>query len=78
MSLLGKLSHLTEDAQKFNEETGTVLDQIGEKIALARTKRDEAKTKHHGYYDTIIAGVDESMKVIERLSNGPLSEGGES
>lgn len=77
MSLLGKLSHLTEDAQKFNDETVMVLDGIGEKIAVARTKRDVAKDKHHGYYDTIIKGVEDSVEVINRLSNGPLSEGGE-
>lgn len=76
MSLLGKLQHLTDDAQDFHRETEEVLDGIAEKIALGRKKRDTAKEKHHGYYDAIIHGVDESVKVIDRLSNGPLSEGG--
>lgn len=76
MSLLGRLAHLTEDAEKFNQETVDVLDGIGEKIASARRKRDVAKDKHHGYYDGIIKGVEESVTVIDRLSNGPLSEGG--
>ncbi len=77
MSLLGKLAHLTADADKFTEETVQVLDGIAEKIALARARRDVAKEKHHGYYDGIIKGVEESVTVIDRLSNGPLPEGGQ-
>ncbi len=77
MSLLGKLAHLTADADKFTEETVQVLDGIAEKIALARARRDIAKDKHHGYYDGIIKGVEESVTVIDRLSNGPLPEGGQ-
>ena len=76
MSLLGKLQHLTEEAQGFDKETGDVLDGIAEKIALGRRKRDAAKEKHHAYYDGIIRGIDQSTEVIERLSNGPLSGDG--
>jgi hypothetical protein len=77
MSLLGKLAHLTEEAQDFHRETEQDLDGISEKIALGREKRKAAVEKHHGYYDAIIAGVDESTKVIDRLSNGPLHGDGE-
>lgn len=77
MSLLGKMAHLTESAQDFHKETEAVLDGIAEKIAVGKAKRDEAARKHHAYYDTIIAGVDESTKVIDRLSNGPLHGDGE-
>lgn len=76
MSLLGKLQHLTEEAQSFNDETGLALDGIAAKIALGREKRRAAEAKHHAYYDTIIGAVDESTKVIDRLSNGPLSGDG--
>src|SRR5487761_418221 len=69
MSLLGKLQHLTEEAQHFHEETELTLDAISEKIAEGRRKRDQASQKHHAYYDAIISGVEESTKVIERLSN---------
>lgn len=76
MSLLGKLQHLTESAQEFHKRTEASLDGISEKIAAADQKRELAETKHHAYYDTIIAGVDESIKVIDRLSNAPLPEDG--
>jgi hypothetical protein len=76
MSLLGKLQHLTEDAEAFSKETSDDLDGIAAKIALAREKKATAKAKHHAYYDTIIKGVDESVAVIDRLSNGPLSGDG--
>lgn len=74
MSLMGKLAHLTQDAQDFTKETVDVLDGIAAKIATARAKRDTAKDKQHGYYDAIIKGVDDNIAVIERLSNGPLSD----
>lgn len=77
MSLTGKMAALTERAQDFHKKTESVLDGIAEKIAKAEIKRDEAAGKHHGYYDAIIAGVDDSVKAIERLSNVPLGEGGE-
>jgi hypothetical protein len=77
MSLTGKMAALTERAQDFHKKTETVLDGIAEKIAKAETKRDEAADKHHGYYDGIIKGVDDSVAVIERLSNVPLGEDGE-
>jgi hypothetical protein len=77
MSLLGKMQHLTETAQEFHKETEGVLDGIAEKIAKAKSKRDIAAGKHHGYYDTIIEGVDQSVEVIDRLSNGPLHGDGE-
>lgn len=77
MSLLGKMKHLTEEAQDFHKETEVDLDGIAEKIATGRTKRKEAVAKHHAYYDAIIAGVDESTQVIDRLSNGPLHGDGE-
>ncbi len=76
MSLLGKLQHLTDSAQEFHKETETDLDGIAEKIATGRAKRKVAVEKHHAYYDAIIAGVDESTAVIDRLSNGPLSGDG--
>lgn len=78
MSLSGKMAALTESAQDFHNSTEAVLDGIAEKIALAKTKRDVAAEKHHGFYDGIIKGVEDSVTVIDRLSNGvPLSEGGE-
>lgn len=76
MSLLGKMAALTERASDFNTSTESVLDGISAKIEAAVKKRDEAAAKHHGYYDTIIKGVDESVAVIDRLSNVPLGEGG--
>lgn len=76
MSLSGKMAALTERAKDFTAKTGEVLDGISEKITAAEVKRDEAAGKHHAYYDDIIAGVDESVSVIDKLSNGPLSEGG--
>jgi uncharacterized protein (DUF488 family) len=78
LSLTGKMAALTESAQDFTKETEAVLDGIAEKIALARTRRDVAKDKHHAYYDQIIEGVEESVKVIDRLSNSPLPEDGKS
>ena len=77
MSLAGKMAALTERAAKFNTDTEAALDRIGDKVTAAEKKRDTAEEKHHGYYDTIIAGVDESVKVIDRLSNGPLPGDGE-
>ena len=77
MSLLGKMAHLTESAQDFHKQTEVVLDGIAEKIETATRKRDEATAKHHAYYDTIIKGVDDSVAVIDRLSNGPLHGDGE-
>ena len=76
MSLLGKLAHLTEEAQSFNEETERALDGISQKIALGRDRRKVAEAKHHAYYDTIINAVEQSTVVIDRLSNGPLSGDG--
>lgn len=78
LSLTGKMSALTESAQEFHKGTEAVLDGIAAKIALAKTKRDAAAQKHHGFYDEIIKGVEESTAVIDRLSNGPLHEDGES
>ncbi len=77
MSLLGKMQHLTETAQDFHRETEAALDGIAAKIEAAKKKREEAEATHHGYYDAIMAGVDESIKAIDRLSNGPLPEGGQ-
>jgi hypothetical protein len=76
MSLLGKMQALTESAQDFNKETEAVLDGIAEKIVSARAKRDAAKEKHHGYYDGIVKGIEDSVVVIDRLSNGPLPQDG--
>lgn len=77
LSISGKMAALTERAKDFNTKTETVLDGISEKIAVAEAKRDVAAEKHHGYYDTIISGVDASIADIDRLSNGPLPQGGE-
>jgi hypothetical protein len=77
LSISGKMAALTDRARDFHAKTESVLDGIAEKISAAEAKRDTAAEKHHGYYDAIIAGVDESVKAIERLSNGPLPEGGE-
>jgi len=77
MSLTGKMAALTERAQDFHKKTETVLDGIAAKIGVAERKRDAAAEKHHSYYDAIIKGVDESVAVIERLSNVPLGEDGE-
>ena len=76
MSLTGKMAALTERATKFNDDTEKTLDGISEKITKAEAKRDVAAEKHHAYYDTIIKGVDESVAVIDRLSNGPLPDAG--
>ena len=76
MSLLGKMKALTESAEDFTKGTETVLDGIAEKIKIATAKRDIAAEKHHGFYDGIIKGVDDSVTVIDRLSNGNLTEDG--
>lgn len=76
LSITGKMAALTERAQDFHKTTEGVLDGIAEKITVAEAKRNVAAEKHHGYYDMIIAGVDESVKAIDRLSNGPLPEDG--
>lgn len=76
MSLAGKMAALTERATKFNTDTETALDRIADKVTKAEAKRDAAEEKHHAYYDGIVAGIDESVKVIDRLSNGPLPQGG--
>ena len=77
VSLLGKMKALTERAEEFTRDTETVLDGIAEKISTATEKRDVAADRHHGYYDDIIKGVEESVTVIDRLSNVPLGKGGE-
>jgi hypothetical protein len=77
LSLLGKMKALTESAEDFNKETETVLDGISDKIAAAKKKRAVAADKHHGYYDGLIKGIEDSVVVIDRLSNGPLGEDGE-
>lgn len=76
MSLKGKMAALTERAVDFNTATEKALDGIAEKIAAAERKREEAVPKHHGYYDGIIRGIDDSVAVIDRLSNGPLDGDG--
>lgn len=75
MSLLGKLNALTERAADFTKATEAGLDGLAEKIAASEVKRDAALAKHHGYYDAIAKGIDESVEVIDRLSNGPLDGG---
>jgi hypothetical protein len=72
MSLVGKMAALTESAQAFNRDTEKVLDDIAAKIQTALKKRDEAEARHHAYYDGVIKGIDDSVAVIDRLSNGPL------
>jgi hypothetical protein len=77
MSLLGKMKALTESASEFNKTTELALDGIAEKIETAKVKRSAAVDKHHGYYDTLIKGIEESTEVIDKLSNGaPLDEDG--
>ena len=71
MSLLGKMKHLTESAQDFNTKTEAALDGIQAKIDASSAKRDDAVAKHHAYYDTVNKGVDETIAVIDQLSNGP-------
>lgn len=77
MSLTGRMAALTDRARDFNKKTEGVLDAIEDKINKADTKLNVAAEKHHGYYDGIIAGVDDSVEVIDRLSNGPLGQDGE-
>ena len=77
MSLTGRMAHLTERAQDFHRKTEGVLEAIEDKINKADTKLNVAAEKHHDYYDSIIKGVDESVAVIDRLSNVPLGDGGE-
>lgn len=72
MSLLGKLNALTERAADFTKATELGLDNLSEKIATAEMKREAALEKHHDYYDAIVKGIDQSVEVIDRLSNGPL------
>lgn len=76
MSLTGRMAHLTERARDFHKKTEGVLEAIEEKINKADTKLNIASEKHHNYYDGIIGGIDESVAVVDRLSNGPLSEDG--
>ena len=71
MSLLGKMKHLTESAQDFNTQTEAALDGIQAKIDASKEKREAAVAKHHSYYDAVNAGVDETIAVIDQLSNGP-------
>ena len=75
MSVLGKIDALTSAATDFNQTTPAVLDGIAAKIAVATQKRDELAAKHHAYYDGIIKGVDDSIAVVDRLSNVPLGDG---
>lgn len=77
VSLLGKMKALTESAEDFTKGTEVVLDGIADKIKVATVKRDAAAEKHHGYYDGIIKGVEDSVVVIDRLSNLPLGKDGE-
>lgn len=77
VSLLGKMKALTESAEDFTKETHATFDGIAAKIQAAKKKRDVAAARHHGYYDGIIAGVDESVEAIDRLSNLPLENDGE-
>jgi hypothetical protein len=70
MSLLGKMKHLTESAQAFNTMTESALDGIQAKINASNAKRDEAVAKHHAYYDEVNKGVDETVAVIDQLTNG--------
>lgn len=77
MSLIGKLAHLSERAQDFHAETEKTLDGIAQKIDTASKKRDDIAARHHDYYDAIIKGVDQSIEVIDRLSNSPLPDDGE-
>jgi hypothetical protein len=77
LSLLGKMKALTESAEDFNKETEVALDGIAEKISAATIKRTAAVEKHHGYYDGLIKGIEESVMVIDKLSNGPLLDGSE-
>lgn len=78
MSLLGKMNALTERAQDFTKDTENALDSLAEKIGASEKKREAALAKHHGYYDAIGKGMEDSVAVIDRLSNGPLdgSSGG--
>lgn len=75
MSLLGKMNALTERAQDFTKDTETALDSLAAKIGESEKKRETALAKHHAYYDAIGKGIDESVVVIDRLSNGPLDGG---
>lgn len=77
MSLMGKMKALTESAEQFNSETESVLDEIAEKITSAKVKRTAAAAKHHTYYDGLTKAIEDSVVVIDRLSNGPLSGDGE-
>jgi hypothetical protein len=69
------MAALTERAQDFTKATEATLDGIAEKIVAAEKKRDAAAERHHGFYDAIIQGIDDSVTVIDRLSNDPLGEG---
>lgn len=76
LSLASKMAEIAANTKSLNEKTSNALDSIIEKQAKAASKVNEAESKHHAYYDAIISGADESIAVIDRLSNGPLSEGG--
>jgi nitrogen-specific signal transduction histidine kinase len=72
MNLVDKMAVLRERAESFNRETDKELDAIAEKIETARKKREETAARHHAYYDGVIKGIDESIAVIDQLSNGPV------
>ena len=76
-SLSGKIANLTEDLNDFNKETHVVLDGISDKIAEARTKRDEAAEAQHAHFDGLIGDFQDTIDAVDRLSNIPLDRGGE-
>ena len=77
MSQIGRLEALNARQTDLSKKTDKVLDGIEEKCNKYETKLNAAEEKHHGYYDKLIGSMDDSIVVIDRLSNGPLSDAGE-
>ena len=77
MSQLERMVALTARQGDLSKKTDKVLDGIEDKCNKYETKLNAAEEKHHGYYDKLIGSMDDSIVVIDRLSNGPLSGDGE-
>lgn len=76
MSQLGRLEALTARQNDLSKKTDEVLDGIEEKVNKYETKLNVAEGKHHAHYDKLIEGMEQSIVVIDRLSNGPLPDDG--
>ena len=78
MSQIERMAALTARQGDLSKKTDKVLDGIEDKCNKYETKLNTAEEKHHSYYDKLIGSMEESVTVIDRLSNGPLHEDGKS